>query len=648
MWREASWAVLVLTLVLTATEALSAGAAVSAGPDCVGRMPLSAVVDAQRAERNQKRHLEALFDRYGENGSISLAGLKRLLQNVGLDRIRSVTVQHHHHHHHDAEWHQEPDTPEERQKRGADARAAANASAPLDGAGSVDRSRMRAAGNHTREEDHHHDDDHDHHHDDHDHHHDDHDHPHVECENASSILWSHGMTQEGGVSPGDLALLCPALLDQIDAGACILHQGDGHHDEEHGEGSRSITAAWVGGFLSITVISLLSLLGVVLMPLMNKVFFKFLLSFLVALAVGTLSGDAFLHLIPHSQAGHQHSGHEAHDGDDDLDGMWKGLTALGGVYLMFLIEHFLTLGKMYKERKKKEQKNKANLEKPLPSMDNSLKASEDAEPNGAGVFAERPDEDGVAEEEQVMLTPIPTETTTTSTTAAAATGGYTAEECENKCHSHFHDTVGQADSLHHHHHDYHHILHHHHSQNHHPHSHAHSYPQHHFQQAGVATLAWMVIMGDGLHNFSDGLAIGAAFSEGLSSGLSTSVAVFCHELPHELGDFAVLLKAGMTVRQAALYNLLSATTAYLGMATGILIGQYADNVCMWIFALTAGLFMYVALVDMVPEMLHNDAGEHGFGHCGYFLLQNAGILLGFGIMLLIAVLEHRVRLHIRF
>ena len=62
--------------------------------------------------------------------------------------------------------------------------------------------------------------------------------------------------------------------------------------------------AWVGGIVSITVISLLSLAGVVLIPLMNRVFFKFLLSFLVALAVGTLSGDAFLHLIPHvSDAG---------------------------------------------------------------------------------------------------------------------------------------------------------------------------------------------------------------------------------------------------------------------------------------------------------------------------------------------------------
>lgn len=61
----------------------------------------------------------------------------------------------------------------------------------------------------------------------------------------------------------------------------------------------------------------------------------------------------------------------------------------------------------------------------------------------------------------------------------------------------------------------------------------------------------------------------------------------------------MLLKAGMTVRQAILYNALSAMMAYLGLMTGILIGHYAENISMWIFALTAGLFMYVALVDMV-------------------------------------------------
>lgn len=468
----------------------------------------------------------------------------------------------------------------------------------------------------------------------------------TQCLNASALLWAHGMTPEVWLSVGDFGLLCPALLHQLDRGACVRHgdQEPRHHHgnhtrtEEPGDG-RDIVIAWVGGFVSISCISLLSLAGVILIPLMNRVFFKFLLSFLVALAVGTLSGDAFLHLIPHSQLGHHHHHHPldseglhhdhgAHGEEgDSLDGVWKGLTALAGVYFMFLIEHFLTLGKMYKDKKnksqKKEQQDKAYAEKQAALEENLLKPSDEVE-------AALPP--GLAEEEQVMLTPAP------------GSQGYTEQDCENKCHSHFHDTVGQPGrEHHHHHHDYHHILHHHHSQNHHPHSHTHSHGLR-LQGAGVAAVAWMVVMGDGLHNFSDGLAIGAAFTEGLSSGLSTSVAVFCHELPHELGDFAVLLKAGMTVKQAILYNVLSAMMAYLGMAVGILIGHYAENVSMWIFALTAGLFMYVALVDMMPEMLHNDAGDHGFSHWGFFLLQNAGILLGFCIMLLIAVFEHRIRL----
>lgn len=70
----------------------------------------------------------------------------------------------------------------------------------------------------------------------------------------------------------------------------------------------------------------------------------------------------------------------------------------------------------------------------------------------------------------------------------------------------------------------------------------------------------------------------------------------------------MLLKSGMTVRQAILYNVLSAMMAYLGMVTGILIGHYAENVSMWIFALTGGLFMYVALVDMVSRRSGNTRG----------------------------------------
>lgn len=109
--------------------------------------------------------------------------------------------------------------------------------------------------------------------------------------------------------------------------------------------------------------------------------------------------------------------------------------------------------------------------------------------------------------------PVPAETTTAGTTLTRdnGDGGYEEE------------------------HDHHHHHHHHHS--------------HKIDKTtSIATVAWMVIVGDGFHNFSDGLAVGAAFSASLTSGLTTAIAVFCHELPHELGmNILCLEKMPITV-----------------------------------------------------------------------------------------------------
>lgn len=142
------------------------------------------------------------------------------------------------------------------------------------------------------------------------------------------------------------------------------------------------------GFVSITIISLLSLLGVILVPILNQSCFKFLLTFLVALAVGTLSGDALLHLLPHvsslfggkqnltiaevqttqhkksnlsytlqSQSDHDHSlgGHGEEEPEEafltKFDGVWKGLTALAGIYLLFIFEHCIGMFKHYSNQR---------------------------------------------------------------------------------------------------------------------------------------------------------------------------------------------------------------------------------------------------------------------------------------------------------
>ncbi|XP_053336851.1 metal cation symporter ZIP14 isoform X2 [Clarias gariepinus] len=161
----------------------------------------------------------------------------------------------------------------------------------------------------------------------------------------------------------------------------------------------------------------------------------------------------------------------------------------------------------------------------------------------------------------------------------------------------------------------------------------------------IGTLAWMITLSDGLHNFIDGLAIGASFTASVFQGISTSVAILCEEFPHELGDFVILLNAGMSIQQALFFNFLSACCCYLGMGFGILAGnQFSPN---WIFALAGGMFLYIALADMFPEMNEVSREEEeagGSANLVTFAIQNAGLLTGFGIMLILTIYSGQIQL----
>lgn len=159
----------------------------------------------------------------------------------------------------------------------------------------------------------------------------------------------------------------------------------------------------------------------------------------------------------------------------------------------------------------------------------------------------------------------------------------------------------------------------------------------------IKTVAWMITLSDGLHNFIDGLAIGASFTVSVLTGFSTSTAIVCEEFPHELGDFVILLNAGMSVPQAIFFNLLSAVLCYIGLVFGILLGSsFAPNA---IFAIAGGMFLYIALADMFPEM-DNIAREQSqrSSKIIFFLIQNAGLLTGFTIILLITMFAGDINL----
>ncbi|XP_071442661.1 metal cation symporter ZIP8-like [Hetaerina americana] len=148
-------------------------------------------------------------------------------------------------------------------------------------------------------------------------------------------------------------------------------------------------------------------------------------------------------------------------------------------------------------------------------------------------------------------------------------------------------------------------------------------------QKKISAVALMIIFGDSLHNFVDGMSIGAGYSQNLMTGLSISLAVACEEFPHEFGDFAVLIKSGFSFRRALKFNYASASTIFLGLIVGILLGQLDTSI--YIYAFAGGLFLYISLGELVPELkdMIKEEKLKGFKQSIVaYLLQNFGMIMG--------------------
>ena len=125
---------------------------------------------------------------------------------------------------------------------------------------------------------------------------------------------------------------------------------------------------------------------------------------------------------------------------------------------------------------------------------------------------------------------------------------------------------------------------------------------HHFdaQQAGRG--GYSVLVGDGIHNFCDGIIIAAAFIADPMLGLVTSLAIVAHEIPQEAGDFIVLINAGFSRRKALLYNMLSGLSAVVGGVLGYyLVGPW-DAALPYLLVVASSSFIYVAVADLLPQL----------------------------------------------
>jgi zinc and cadmium transporter len=148
----------------------------------------------------------------------------------------------------------------------------------------------------------------------------------------------------------------------------------------------------------------------------------------------------------------------------------------------------------------------------------------------------------------------------------------------------------------------------------------------------IHPVGYMNLFADGVHNFIDGTIIGASYLVSLPVGIATTLAVIFHEIPHELGNFFVLLYAGFTKTRALFFNFLTGLFAILGTLAALLVGSRVEYFSLLMLPLAAGGFIYIAGSDLVPELnKESDLFKSA--------IQMMAIAMGVGFMLLLTLLE---------
>ncbi len=142
----------------------------------------------------------------------------------------------------------------------------------------------------------------------------------------------------------------------------------------------------------------------------------------------------------------------------------------------------------------------------------------------------------------------------------------------------------------------------------------------------------LVLFSDGVHNFIDGVIIGASFLVSIPLGIATTLAVILHEIPQEIGDFAVLLHAGYTKARALWLNFLSALLSIAGVILALVLGDVSQNFIIYFLPIAAGGFIYIAVADLMPEL-------HKTKETKYSFLQFISLILGVLLMITLTFIE---------
>nr|XP_018671755.1 zinc transporter ZIP12-like [Ciona intestinalis] len=304
------------------------------------------------------------------------------------------------------------------------------------------------------------------------------------------------------------------------------------------------------------------------------------MQFFIALGVGSLSGDAVLHLIPEVVGLHGHDEGDSKSGESKAY-IWRLLVVVVGIYAFYFFENVLRLWNQLRGSNISFHQHDHG-----PDHEHSHHVESGSDPNSNHVIS------NVLETSQNQKHNGKDETDTNNQRIKDLSSREQLTQPEEKKTLCF----------------------------------------------GLTPVGMMVLIGDILHNFGDGLALGVAYSSSWIGGVGASLAIFCHELPHEFGDFAIYIKNGLSKWRALFLNFVAACFGFIGLYIGL---SVATNSAarQWMLAAIAGMFLYISLVDVMHEMTEETSTRPVL----QFFLQNLGMIMGWTILLLLALFEDDIK-----